>query len=398
MGAGLNGTISARLDNTKLLERSKVSATASGFFTLLVLSQLYYIRNQDFQTFLVNTIIAQLGVHGEIILQRLCRERGAKAEHNAFAGVSGRKFENLSLLSKSKSYALKVAASATCAVFGNVIIQDEFVRGILDFFTKRYGTQVVGGGLAYWINKKIQNNDEKGAEGAITEKRGTKWRWAKNAALTIAFLGLISSNYFPLRYIGYAGGFEQFRKECIMTRMEEAPVVALIEFKPITNPGKWRRVPPALYALSLTAFGVWQMAIGDLNSIISMAAWMGGSLVAGGTLMYVNRNWKPEKRNETLDWLKVAVLSPSIAGIDPAFLFAAGLKAVRLNSQVVGAQNSWAYTAVAAGSYCSLGVVAVLDLGKTTSDEKGSVLTDPSMGLLTAAGETTLNALAGGLS
>lgn len=400
IGLGFSATISSGLDKDELLERSKMSSTALGFSMLLLLSQLYYIRNEDFQKFCVSAIIAQLGVTGEIVLRRLWREHGATADHHAFPGVSGEKFKNLSILSKKKSYALKVVASATCAVFSNVVTQDGFVREILDFLAKRYGTQVVGGAFADWINKMVQKTNKSGTEGTITEKRGTRWRWAKNAALTISFLGLIFSNWVPLRYIGYAGGFEQFRRECIMTRMKEAPVVALVEFKPIpnTNPGKWRRVPPVLYALALTTFGVWQMVIGDLNATISMAAWMGGSLAAGATLMYVNRNWNPKIRNKTLDRLKVGVLSPSFLGVDPASLLAAGIKAIRLNSQVVGAQNSWAYTGVAATSYFSMGAVAVLDLGRTTSNEQGSVLTDTSMGLLITAGETTLNALAGRVS
>ena len=386
---------------------------------------------------LVHLIIAELGANAEILLQRLWEEGGIRVESHAQALVPGEKFKHLSILRSLASgalrkcgldrwssahlippmvpYILKLGASGACAVLvslkeeGQDYVEDPVARGLISFGASIYGLQVAGGIFLIWVDHQIKKHDSDESTHSLTERGGTWYRKLKYIFTTLAYLAI------PLSFVpwtakpdtmarlgqlvvvgGVLGFFDEIRNAAIMARMK-IPPASLSEFKSIetrsepTSPrSTWERVRHGAYRIwgvatpILISSGlIWFVAkqtccvLNDKNSKIALGTMLGSFLGTFGLCKVADWTWDPDRRGLLRDKLMGFLFaSPRVFGINPLFIYLAGVNALAMNNHSIEAQENKFHLATIIVSWGAQGFSAARELWITMDTRVGSALID----------------------
>ncbi len=376
-------------DNT--LERArKVAETCFGSLAVLALSQCYANNDdQRLKDFSVHLIIAGLGVNLAIFTKRMIEYKFVRMEVLPLDEDSGEKMR-LFTINQNLVDLFKISAAALSA-YVYFRYDDPFSGSATSFLAPFYLSQIVGGRVSQWINKKIKERDKKTL--SYSNEGGTRFRVAQTAINAIGFFFRVLVA-FPLTsdpdtdqrrsqipLIGISGFFDQFMHQSQIERLKNFSVKELKEFESLHDPEEsktcyrvWRLSTRVVSALAVAGFGIWQgVSLNNQIQKTDLAAMMGSFFGTLGLCCFVDRKFRSEKRHWLIDTLMTNLLiAPRIFAIDPWYFAAVGTNAEKIDSQQIAMHgNSTSYEAMAGLTWAGTMFTAARDLYESTWGLKG---------------------------
>lgn len=314
-----------------------------------------------------NTIIACLGANLQFALGWLFQEGAVRYESQAAnPQINGNKLHSR-VFSYKLAHSFKILSSVAFGI-GASLTTDPILRGISSFLSSFFVSQVAGEKLIDRIDHKIEND---------VLNNGTKFRVAKTALLTFAYLAQIACfvpwyNPTPIGrivqmvYVGSSlGFFDGISDRSQMRRVEKIPVADLHELEKLPPPEKpqepcgwsslkyqmyriWKVSIPLIAVAGILGFTLWQEidVLPDIDSRVTLGSMLFGFLLGTGGSHLIDHSWDPIRRDRMKDWLMSTVwFSPRILGIDPLFVYYVMTNSIKMDGTAVAAQKSPYYLA-----------------------------------------------------